>query len=189
MTWKILDQTVVHDGWGRFLMLKVEVADGVVVDRQLDDHGSAACVLPYDPDRRTALLARLPRVGPLFMGQDPRLVEAAAGMFDPGESGQDCARREAMEELGARLVKLEPVACVWSAPGVSTETIDLYLAAYREADRIAEGGGVDGEHESIEIVESDLADLWDQARRGAIADMKTLLLIYALHDRHPELFA
>lgn len=189
MTWTIRDQTVVHDGWGRFLLLKVEVAQGVVVERQLDDHGSAACVLPYDPERRTALLARLPRVGPLFMGQDPRLVEAAAGMFGPDESGQDCARREAMEELGVRLTTLEPVACVWSAPGVSTETIDLYLAEYRQADRIAEGGGVEGEHEAIEIVETGLTDLWGQAAGGAVTDMKTLLLIYALHDRRPELFA
>ena len=189
MTWKIRDQSVVHDGWGRFLLLNVEVADGVVVERQLDDHGSAACVLPYDPQRRCALLARLPRVGPLFMGQEPRMVEAPAGMFDADESGQDCARREAMEELGVRLAKLEPVACAWSAPGVSTETIDLYLAAYRAADRVAKGGGVEGEHEAIEIVETSLADLWEEARRGAINDMKTLLLIYALHARNPELFA
>ena len=189
MTWKLLDQTVVHDGWGRFLLLKVEVAKGVVVERQLDDHGSAACVLPYDPERRTALLARLPRVGPLFMSLDPRLTEAPAGMLDPAESGQDCARREAMEELGVRLDALESVARAWSAPGVSTETIDLYLAPYSRADRVGQGGGVEGEHESIEAIEVDLDDLWGQALRGTIADMKTLLLVYALYARHPELFA
>jgi len=189
MTWKILDQTVVHDGWGRFLLLDVEVAEGVVVQRQLDDHGSAACVLPYDAERRTALLARLPRVGPLFLGLEPRLAEATAGMFDPDESGPDCARREAMEELGVRLTALEPVACVWSAPGVSTETIDLYLGAYHQSDRIADGGGVDGEHEDIEIVEIGLAALWDEAQSGAVTDMKTLLLVYALHARRPALFS
>jgi nudix-type nucleoside diphosphatase (YffH/AdpP family) len=122
------------------------------------------------------------------MGLEPRLVEAAAGMFDPDESGQDCARREAMEELGVRLTTLEPVARAWSAPGVSTETIDLYLGAYHQADQVAAGGGVEGEHEDIEIVETGLAELWSQAKAGGIADMKTLLLIYALHARRPELF-
>lgn len=188
MAWKILDKSVVYEGWGRYLVLDVEVANGVVVKRQLDDHGSAACVLAYDPARRTALLASQPRVGPLFMGLEPRLVEAAAGMFDAEESGEDCARREAMEELGVRLTTLDPVACCWSAPGVSTETIDLYLGAYDAADQIAEGGGVEGEHEDIEIVEIALADLWEQALGGAVSDMKTLLLIYALHARRPELF-
>ena len=87
MAWTILDKTLVYDGWGRFLLLDVEVANGVVVKRQLDDHGLAACVLAYDPGRRTALLASQPRVGPLFMGLEPRLAEAAAGMFDAEESG------------------------------------------------------------------------------------------------------
>ena len=96
MTWKILDRTVVHQGWGRYLLLDIAMADGTVVQRQLDDHGVAASVLPYDPERRTALLVRLPRVGPLFLGQEPVMTEAAAGMIDPGESGPDCARREAM---------------------------------------------------------------------------------------------
>jgi nudix-type nucleoside diphosphatase (YffH/AdpP family) len=189
MAWTILDKTLVYDGWGRFLLLDVEVANGVVVKRQLDDHGSAACVLAYNPGRRMALLASQPRVGPLFMGLEPRLAEAAAGMFDAEESGQDCARREAMEELGVRLTTLEPVGCCWSAPGVSTETIDLYLGAYDAADRVAEGGGVEGEHEDIEILEVALPVLWEQALAGAVSDMKTLLLIYALHARRPELFS
>ena len=188
MTWKILDRTVVHQGWGRYLLLDIAMADGTVVQRQLDDHGVAASVLPYDPERRTALLVRLPRVGPLFLGQEPVMTEAAAGMIDPGESGPDCARREAMEELGVRLTALEPVACAWSAPGVSTETVDLYLAPYSLGDRIAEGGGVADEHEDIEIVETSLAELWRQAKAAEIPDMKTLLLVYALHDRRPELF-
>ncbi len=188
MTWKILNRTVVHDGWGRYLLLDISMADGTVVQRQLDDHGVAASVLPYDPERRTALMVRLPRVGLLFVGHDPLMTEAAAGMIDPGESGADCARREAMEELGVRLTALEPVACAWTAPGVSTETVDLYLAACSQSDRIAEGGGVADEHEDIEIVEMPLDELWRQAKSGQIPDMKTLLLVYALHDRRPELF-
>jgi len=72
---------------------------------------------------------------------------------------------------------------------VSTETIDLYLGAYHQSDRIADGGGVDGEHEDIEIVEIGLAALWDEAQSGAVTDMKTLLLVYALHARRPALFS
>ncbi len=189
MTPKILRQTVIHDGWGRYLLLDVAWPDGAVVERQLDDHGGAAAVLPYDPAHRVALMVRLPRMGPLFKGMDPYLIEAPAGMIDAGEAPDACVRREAMEEVGVRLTTLEPVVRAWPTPGVSSETMDLYLARFSPEDRIEQGGGVAAEHEGIEIVQMPLAELWLRARGGAIADLKTLLLIYALHDRRPDLFA
>jgi nudix-type nucleoside diphosphatase (YffH/AdpP family) len=185
---RLLEQKTIYQGWGRFLLLTVGLAGGAVVQRQLDDHGSAAAVLPYDAERRTALLARLPRAGPLFAGLDPRVLEAAAGMIDPGETPDACARREAMEELGVRLEILEPVSRVWSAPGVSTERIDLYLAPYSLADRVAAGGGLEEEQEGIEVIELPLADLWRTMQAGELNDLKTLALTLALRHRRPALF-
>jgi 8-oxo-dGTP pyrophosphatase MutT (NUDIX family) len=73
------------------------------------------------------------------------------------DDADTAARREAYEELGVDLPSLEFVARVWSSPGVSTERQSLYLAPYRSADRISDGGGVDGEHEGITVVERLLA--------------------------------
>ncbi|HUO21991.1 MAG TPA: NUDIX hydrolase [Caulobacteraceae bacterium] len=188
MTPRILQQTVIHQGWGRYLLLQVDLGGGVVVERQMDDHGSAACVLPYDAAKRTAFLVRLIRAGPLFKGEPAHLVEAAAGIIDTGETGEACARREAMEETGLRLGALEPVAFAWASPSISTERIDLYLAPVTAADRVAAGGGLAEEHEGIEVLEVPLAELWRATQAGEIHDLKTLVLIYALHARRPELF-
>jgi nudix-type nucleoside diphosphatase (YffH/AdpP family) len=188
MTPRILQQTVIHSGWGRYLLLKVGLADGVALHRQLDDHGDAAGVLPYDPQRRTAVLVRLWRVGPLFKGAPPYLLEAPAGMVDPGETAEACVRREALEETGLNLKGLDLVTRAWASPSVSTEILHLYLAAYGAADRVAPGGGVAEEHEGIEVVEIPLADLWRQIESGEIADMKTVLLAHALRVRRPDLF-
>jgi nudix-type nucleoside diphosphatase (YffH/AdpP family) len=189
MTPAILQQTAIHDGWGRYLLLQVALADGTVVERQIDDHGDAAAVLPYDPERCTVLLVRLARTGPLFVGEDAYLLEAPAGRIDPGEMAEACARREAMEELGVRLDGLEPLARAWPSPGVCSERVSLYLAPYGLSDRIAAGGGLAIEHEAIEVIELSLQALWDQVQGGAVTDMKTLLLTYALRQRRPELFA
>jgi nudix-type nucleoside diphosphatase (YffH/AdpP family) len=185
---KIIDQKLVYRGWGRFFLLTVRLANGEVVNRQMEDHGHAASVLPYDPERRVALLARLPRAGPLFCGEDPSLMEACAGIIDPGETPEVSARREALEELGVRLTTLEPLGRPWVAPGVSSEAITLYLAPYAASDRIATGGGAEGENEQIEVLELPLQELARQADAGEVGDLKTLAMIQTLRVRHANLF-
>src|ERR1700731_1981702 len=77
--------------------------------------------------------------------------EACAGMIE-NEDADTTARREAYEELGVDLPSLEFVGRVWSSPGVSTERQSLFLAPYRSADRISDGGGVKGEHEESPLL-------------------------------------
>ena len=185
---QLMATKTVYEGWGRFLLLTVRLANGAVVQRQLEDHGSAAAVLPYDPVRRVALLARMPRPGPLFNGEEPLILEACAGIIDPGESPDVCARREAMEELGVRLEALEPLGRTYPGPGVSSEIISLYLAPYAAADRTHAGGGLASENEEIEVLELPLAALARQCDAGEIRDLKTLAMILALRVRRPDLF-
>lgn len=186
---QLVEQKTVYEGWGRFLLLTVRLANGVVTRRQMEDHGQASCVLPYDPAHRVALVCRLPRPGPMFNGEDPTILEACAGIIDKGETPDVAARREAMEELGLRVMQLEALGRCYAAPGASSEAISLYLAPYAAADRIEAGGGAEGENEQIEVLELPLADLARLADSGEIRDLKTLAMILALRSRRPELFA
>jgi nudix-type nucleoside diphosphatase (YffH/AdpP family) len=183
----VLSTRVLHQGWARFLAVTVRLEDGQEVQREIEDHGRAVAVLPYDPERRTALLVRLLRTGPLVAGDDPFLLEAPAGMIDDGDA-EATARREALEEAGVRLTALEPLGAPYSTPGVSTERIALFLAPYGGADRVAAGGGLAEEHENIRVTETPLADLWAMVEAGAVRDLKTLALALALKVRRPELF-
>ena len=185
---RLIERKLVYSGWGRFLLLDVELGDGRVVERQIEDHGDAAAVLPYDAERRVALVCRQPRIGPLYGGFPPHLVEAAAGVIDPGEDAAAAAAREAFEELGVRLRTVEPVVAAWSMPAVSSERIHLFLAPYEAADRVAAGGGVADEGEEIEVLERPLADLLRDADAGTLTDLKTLALVLTLARRRPELF-
>lgn len=185
---RLIDRRMIYSGWGRFLLLDVELGDGRIHQRQIEDHGEAAAVLPYDPRRKTALLVRQPRVAPLYSGLEPYLVEAAAGMIDPGEAPAATAAREALEELGVRLGEIEPVVGAWSMPACSSERIHLFLAPYAAADRVAAGGGMEEEGEEIEVLELPLQTLLDQADAGELTDLKTVALVWALARRKPELF-
>ena len=168
---------------------RVTLSDGrKSFQREVEDHGQAVAVLPYDPERRTALLVRLPRVPVMLAGVPDHLLEAPAGLIDPGEDAEACARREAREEVGVELAKLEPVGTAWSSPGVSTERLSLFLAPYRAADRTGAGGGLAEEDENITVVEMSLADLVRLADDGRLTDLKTFCLVQSLRLRRPELF-
>ena len=177
----------IHTGWSRFSLVTFRLDDGAMLSREVEDHGSAAVVLPYDPDRRVALLVRQFR-GPVWVAHGADFLEAPAGIIEAGESPEDCARREAEEETGVKLAALEAIGGYWSSPGVSTERSWLFLAAYSPTDRAGPGGGVD-EHERIEVLETPLTDLKAQLDRGELADLKLLALVQALRARRPELFA
>ena len=177
----------VHEGWGRFLIATVRNRKGERFKRQIEDHGAAVCVLPYDPERKCVTLVRQPRIGPLFLDEEAVLLEAPAGLTD-GEPPEEAGRREVDEETGIVLRALEPVGAFWAMPGCATERIHLFLAAYEPADRVSDGGGVATEHEDIEVVELPLTEAMAMTGDGRICDIKTVLALQALALRHRELF-
>jgi nudix-type nucleoside diphosphatase (YffH/AdpP family) len=177
----------VHRGWATFLIATIRATDGQTFTREIEDHGRAACVLPYDPERRTAILVRQFRPAVFYAAQQTDMLEALAGIVEDGVPA-DCARREAQEETGLVLGALEHVATAWTMPGISTERMDYFLAAYSEADRRGEGGGLAAEHESITVVEMPLSELAAMTDDGRLADTKTLLLVQTLRLKRPELF-
>ncbi|MGQ4274816.1 NUDIX domain-containing protein [Terrihabitans sp. B22-R8] len=185
---EILDTRIVHDGWCRLLIARLRLADGTSFGREIEDHGPAVAVLPYDSVRKTALLVRQMRAPVLYASGQTDVLEVPAGIADHG-SAEDSARAEALEELGLRLGAIEHVADVWSMPGISTERMSLYLAAFIPDDRVGPGGGVASENERISIVEVPLRELATLPASGETGDMKTLVLTLALMTRRPDLFA
>jgi nudix-type nucleoside diphosphatase (YffH/AdpP family) len=184
---EILSRRVRYRGYLTVTTLRLRLADGAVVARDMESHGDAAAVLPYDPLRRCGLVARLFRA-PVFEATGvAQLEEACAGMIEH-EDASAAARREAGEELGIALRKLEMVARVWPSAGVSAERQSLFLAPYAATDCSGPGGGLAAEHEDITVVERPLESLAADARLGAIADGKLLTLIMALQLRRPDLF-
>ena len=189
---EILDRDTTHIGYVTVERLRVRLADGAEVIREVESHGDAVAVLPYDPEHRNALIVRLFRAPAFDRFGEEALEEACAGMIETsdGQPADEAAtvRREAMEELGLRVAGLEFVARVWSSPGVSAERVALYLAPYQPSDRVGPGGGVAEEHEAITVIERPLAQLAEDADAGRIVDLKLLTLVLALRARRPELF-
>jgi nudix-type nucleoside diphosphatase (YffH/AdpP family) len=188
MSAEIVETDVKYRGWSTFLIATIRLPGGGTIARGIEDHGNAVAVLPYDPTRRMAILVQQLRAPALYAAKQPHFLEAVAGRIDDGEDSRSSALRETREEAGLDLRALEHVARTWAMPGVSTEQMDLFLGEYTQADRVSAGGGIEEEHENIEVLEMPLAKLAAMADSGTLHDMKTLLLLQTLRLRRPELF-
>lgn len=186
-TSQLVSLDALYKGWANFSLAAIRLPDGKIIKREIEDHGAAVAVLPYDPERNTVVLVEQLR-GPALvaLGQETTL-EAIAGCLEHDDTETE-ARREAMEEAGLRLRVLERVASCWTMPGVSTERLTLYLAAYSSADRVDDGGGLAHEDENIRVVEMSASDLATLIANGELVDLKTMALAQALMLRRPDLF-
>lgn len=178
-----------YQGWLKLRRAHMRDEHGQTFTREIEDHGRGVAVLPYDPERRTALVVRLARAPVIYVGETALLIEAPAGLLEDGEEPAEAARREAFEEAGVALTTLEPLGEIWTMPGISTERMFMYLGAYSAASRTGTGGGLAEEHENITVEEMPLAGLAAMADANRLTDIRTLLLVTTLRLRHPALFA
>ncbi len=117
------------------------------IQREVFLSTDATLVLPYDPVRDEVVLVEQFRAGPFRRGEaQPWSLEPVAGLIDPGETPEDCAHREAMEEAGLRFRELVALPGGYPSPGATAEYYHLYvgitdLATYRPQTRgVAEEG-------------------------------------------------
>lgn len=184
--------STLFNGWNAFHRVTIKLADAAgtvtTVTHSVEAHGEGVAVLPYDPDRRVAVLVRQLRTPLAFAYGDGMSVEVPCGGRGDDEPEQ-AARRELFEEAGLKPKVFDRVGAGFPMPGVSTELTHLYLAAFSEADRVqGAGGGIHAEGEMISVVEMPLLELESAIRDGHVRDLKAITLFYALKDRRPELF-
>jgi nudix-type nucleoside diphosphatase (YffH/AdpP family) len=135
MTIDIIDRKTLYSGYLTVESLTVRLPDGAEIVREVESHGEAVTVLPYDAKRRCALTASLFRAPVFAVTGRESIEEPCAGMIDAGEDAATAVRREAHEELGVVLTELEFIGRVYSTPGVSTERVSLYLAPEWRLDK------------------------------------------------------
>lgn len=150
--------------------------------REIYDHGNSAVILPYDPDRKTVLLARQLRLPIFLQDGSERTIEACAGKLD-GEKAERRIIKEVHEELGYRISDVERLFELYVSPAAVMEKIVFFTCIYSPANKVSEGGGLKEEGEDIEVIEVPLQQAAAMVTAGEIVDAKTVVLIQYLRDR------
>ncbi len=81
------------------------------VEREMFERGHAAAMLPYDPIRDQVVIIEQIRVGALEHAQ-PWQLEIVAGVIDTDESAEQVVRREAVEEAGLTVGRIEKLPLI-----------------------------------------------------------------------------
>jgi len=149
------------------------------------ERGDAVGVLLFNTDTRSVVLVEQFKV-PTLIGRrrdDPTttdgwIVEVMAGMINPGETAEQTAVRETLEETGYTIKDPELICKFLSSPGGTSERIFLYFATVSDSARPGKGGGLKGE--DVKVVQISVNDLIERLRNGLIEDPKLAIAAYWL---------
>ncbi|MBI2853673.1 MAG: NUDIX hydrolase [Chloroflexi bacterium] len=105
---------------------RIRKGDGTVTTREVVEHPEVVAIVALDKEDN-ALLVRQHRFA---VGKE--LLEIPAGGVEPGETPDECVRRELREETGYLPHNLKRLGGFHSAPGFCSEYLHLYLATELE---------------------------------------------------------
>lgn len=178
---EILTKEIVYQGFFRVekYRLKHTMFGGgwsAEINRELFMRGSCVAVLLYDPDADKVVLIEQFRTGAILNPDKAWLVEVVAGAIEEGETAEEVAYRESLEEAGCEIQQLMIINEFYTTPGGSSEWITLFCA---KVDCAQVGGihGLDHEDEDILVRAVDFDEAYLMLENGEIESAIPIIAI------------
>lgn len=170
---KIKNKEILYKGFYTYQKLIIE-KKGETLEREQIDIGKVAAALVFDTSKQKYILVKQYRYG-----AEQELVEIVAGLVEnKKDNPEKTIRKEISEETGYAVDRLESIKAFYPSPGASTEEVFLYYAEVSQKE--SEGGGLDEEHEDIEVLEYS----WEELISLQLQDAKTMIAVQWLAARN-----
>jgi GDP-mannose pyrophosphatase NudK len=145
--------------------------------REVYDRGNGAAILLYNKIKETVILTRQFRLPTYLNGNESGLlIEVCAGLLDE-DNPEACIIRETEEETGYRLHSVKKVFESYMSPGAVTEILHFFIGEYDSSMKVSSGGGLEQEHEEIDVIEIPFDQAYTMIESGEIKDAKTIMLL------------
>ncbi|GBU11828.1 ADP-ribose pyrophosphatase [Enterobacterales bacterium] len=156
------------------------------VVREVFERGHAAVLLPYDAQRDEVVLIEQIRIPSIDSSDTPWLLEMVAGIIEEGETVEDVARREALEEANIVVGRCKPMLSYLASPGGTSERLSIMVG---EVDATTAQGihGLAAENEDIRVhvVSREQAYRW--VEEGVIDNAASVIALQWLALHHESL--
>lgn len=181
---KILQKDILSDNWYTLYKITFEATkkngSTSIITREAYDRGNGATILLYNTEKKTVILTRQFRIPTYVNGNESgMLIECCGGLLDK-DNAEDCIRRETEEETGYQVSNIKKVFEAYMSPGSVTELLYFFIAEYTSDMKVSDGGGLDHEHEDIEVLELPFTQARQMMNTGEIKDGKTIMLLQHL---------
>lgn len=145
------------------------------IEREMFERGHAAALIPYDVERDQVVIIEQIRVGALEHSQ-PWQLEIVAGIIDRDESAVDVVRREAIEEAGVEIGRIEAITSYYPSSGGCSEKLDVYVG---EVDSSLAKGihGLDYEGEDIKVHVMSREQAYQLVKDGTIENGASIIAL------------
>jgi len=156
------------------------------VRREIFERGHAAVLLPFDPVRDEVVLVEQIRIAAYDSSESPWLLELVAGMIEEGESVEQVARREAVEEAGLDVGRVKKFMSYLASPGGTSERLSLMVG---EVDATTAEGihGLADENEDIRVHVVSREEAYQWVEEGKIDNAASVIALQWLQLHYQEL--
>jgi len=188
---KVLQTRTLYDGFFKMVQYRLQhklFAGGWSheLTRELFERGHAAVLLPYDPRRDEVVLVEQFRVGALATSDTPWLLELVAGMIEDGESAEEVVGREAHEEAGLEVGRMQHIISYLASPGGTSERLEVYAGEVNAAN----AGGLHGladEGEDIRVLVVSREQAYHWVCEGKIENAASIIALQWLQLNYVQL--
>lgn len=179
--YEIVKREILYEGKFRLVRLHIRIrlfngGWSQVFTREVFERPPAVAVLPYDPILDRVILIEQFRPGALADPTSPWLIEIPAGVIEYNEKPADVAIREAKEETGCDVQRLELVQDYFVSPGGASEYIYVYIGII-DAKDVNGIHGLENEHEDIRVLNISMEEACEKMRKHEIKHSPAIITL------------
>ena len=165
-----LQHTLYEGGWSQ------------PVQREVFHRGNCVAILLYDPQRDEVVIIEQFRAGAILKPtqEEAWLLEIVAGAMEKGETAEDVARREALEEAGCQVLDMIKINEFFTSPGGTSECLTLFCGRV-DAGEVGGIHGLDHEDEDIAVTTMKFDEVWHLLEQGRIVSAIPIIAIQWLY--------
>lgn len=188
---EIINRDIVYQGFFRLEKYRLKhrlFAGGwsAELDRELFRRGNCVAVLLYDPDLDKVVIIEQFRTGGILQPEKAWMLEIVAGAIEEGESAEEVAYRESVEEAGCEIQQIKVIYEFFTTPGGSSEWITLFCGKV-DSTRVGGIHGLDHEDEDILVSAVDFDEAYQMLADRRIESAIPIIAIQWLALNRQEL--